>query len=147
MAGARFEVIASERIALEMWEKWVFLATLASATCLTRAAVGDIVKAGGSNLATALLEECRSIAIAAGYPPRPEFLSASISRLTNPASTVTASMLTDVERRGRTEADHILGDLIERGAATGDHSLLRLAYTAVKAAAIRAEREVAAKKA
>ena len=33
-------------------------------------------------------------------------------RLTDPRSAVTASMLGDVERRGRTEADHILGDLL-----------------------------------
>lgn len=144
MAGARLEAVASDRIALEMWEKWVFLATLASITCLTRAAVGDIVKAGGADLATALLEECRAIAVTAGYPPRPESLNASISRLTNPDSTVTASMLTDVERRGRTEADHILGDLLHRrgGVAAGDCSLLRVAYTAVKAAEARAVREL-----
>jgi 2-dehydropantoate 2-reductase len=51
-------------------------------------------------------------------------------------------MLGDVERRGRTEADHILGDLLQRrGAASdGDQSLLRVAYIAVKAAA-RAARE------
>ena len=52
-------------------------------------------------------------------------------------------MLGDVERRGRTEADHILGDLLRRrgGDAEGDRSLLRLALVAVKAAEIRAGRE------
>jgi 2-dehydropantoate 2-reductase len=51
-------------------------------------------------------------------------------------------MLGDVERRGRTEADHVLGDLLRRrgGASNGDRSLLRVAYLAVKAAA-RAARE------
>src|SRR5690606_15317841 len=47
MAGARFEAAASDRILLEMWEKWVFLASLAGITCLTRSAVGDVVAAGG----------------------------------------------------------------------------------------------------
>ena len=76
MAGAKFEAVASDQIVLEMWEKWVFLASLAGITCLTRAAVGDIVAAGGADLAAALLEECRAIAAAAGYPPRPESLQA-----------------------------------------------------------------------
>jgi 2-dehydropantoate 2-reductase len=55
MAGAKFESAASEQIALEMWEKWVSLASLAGITCLTRSAVGDIVAAGGADLAAALL--------------------------------------------------------------------------------------------
>jgi 2-dehydropantoate 2-reductase len=147
MAGVKFEAAASDRIVLEMWEKWVFLASLAGITCLTRSAVGDVVAAGGADLAAALLEECRSVAAAAGHSPRPESLRAALGRLTDPDSAVTASMLGDVERRGRTEADHILGDLLRRrrGGSDGDRSLLRVAYTAVKAAEARAARELGAK--
>ena len=143
MAGATFEAVASDRVVLEMWEKWVFLAALAGITCLTRSAVGDVVAAGGADLAAALLEECRSVAAAAGYPPRDEALRAALGRLTDAGSEVTASMLGDIERRGRTEADHILGDLLRRrgGAPAGDRSLLRVAYVAVKAAGVRAARE------
>jgi 2-dehydropantoate 2-reductase len=143
MAGAKFEAVASDHIVLVMWEKWVFLASLAGITCLTRSAVGDIVAAGGADLAAALLDECRAIAAAVGYPPRPDSLKASLGRLTDPGSAVTASMLGDVEWRGRTEADHVLGDLLRRrgGASDGDRSLLRVAYVAVKAAEARAVRE------
>jgi 2-dehydropantoate 2-reductase len=143
MASAKFEVVASDRILLVMWEKWVFLASLAGITCLARAAVGDIVAAGGADLAAALLEECRAIAAAAGHPPRADSLKASLARLTDPGSVVTASMVGDVERRGRTEADHVLGDLRRhcRDALDWDRSLLRVAYVAVKAAEARAVRE------
>jgi 2-dehydropantoate 2-reductase len=146
MAGAKYEAAPSDDVVQEMWEKWVFLAALAGVTCLTRAAVGDVVAAGGGDLMVALLEECQAVAEAAGYPPRPEPLRLAVKRLTNPRSTVTASMLGDVERRGRTEADHVLGDLLRRrgGAAEGDRSLLRVAYTAVKAAEARARRELGA---
>jgi 2-dehydropantoate 2-reductase len=135
IAGAGFESRASDKIVLDMWEKWVFLATLAGITCLMRAAIGDIVKAQGADLALALLEECRAIASAAGWPPRPEFMKSASDRLLAPTSTLTASMLGDVERGGRTEADHILGDLLRRrGSVSGaDHSLLRIAYTSIKA--------------
>ena len=145
MAGVKFEAVASAQILLVMWEKWVFLASLAGITCLARAAVGDIVAAGGAGLAAALLEECRAIAAAAGYPPGADSLKASLARLTDPGSAVTASMLGDVERRCRTEAEHVLGDLLRRrgGTPDGDRSLLRLAYVAVKAAAARAARESA----
>src|SRR5262249_1104526 len=53
MAGAKFEAVGSDQILLVMWEKWVFLASLAGITCLARAAVGDIVAAGGVDLAVA----------------------------------------------------------------------------------------------
>jgi 2-dehydropantoate 2-reductase len=145
MGSVKFEADASDRIVLEMWEKWVFLAALAGITCLTRSAVGDVVAAGGADLAAALLEECRSVAAAAGYPPRPGSMQAALGRLTDARSTMMASMLGDLERRGLTEADHILGDLLRRrgGVADGDRSLLRVAYVAVKAAEARMVREQA----
>jgi 2-dehydropantoate 2-reductase len=143
IAGARFEAVASDQIVQVMWEKWVFLASLAGITCLMRAAVGDVVAAGGADLAAALLDECRAIAAGAGYPPRPDSLRASLGLLTASGSAVIASMLGDVERRGRTEADHVLGDLLRRRGETaaGDRSLLRVAYVAVRAAEARAARE------
>jgi 2-dehydropantoate 2-reductase len=53
-------------------------------------------------------------------------------------------MLGDVERRGRTEDDHIVGDLIRRHEGTRvTGSLLRLAYMAVKASVYRVARESA----
>src|SRR6266581_572758 len=71
MDGAGFDARASTEIMLEMWEKWVFLASLAGATCLMRAAVGDIAEApGGADLALGLFEECRHIAAAEGYQSR-----------------------------------------------------------------------------
>ena len=33
MAGAKFETVASDQILQVMWEKWVFLASLAGITC------------------------------------------------------------------------------------------------------------------
>jgi 2-dehydropantoate 2-reductase len=129
-----------------MWEKWVFLAALAGITCLTRSAVGDVAAAGGSDLAAALLEECRSIAAAVGRDPRPAFLEKGLARLTAAGTTLVASMLGDLERGGPTEADHILGDLLRRrgNAPAADRSLLRIAYTSVKAAEARTARERAA---
>jgi 2-dehydropantoate 2-reductase len=138
-----FEARASKDILLEMWEKWVFLATLAGASCLMRAAVGDIVVAGATDLMAAMFEECRSIAASAGRDPRPEFLDRALPRLYDANSPMTASMLTDLERGGRTEGDHILGDLLRRRATVPvpDHSLLRIAYAAINASTNRSIRE------
>jgi len=112
--GAAFDPRASDDILLEMWEKWVFLATAASINCLMRATVGDVVTANGDALPLELLEGCRSIAQAEGFAPRPAFLDRMRPMLTAPGSPVAASMLRDIERGGPTEGEHVLGDLLAR---------------------------------
>jgi 2-dehydropantoate 2-reductase len=129
MAGARFESRASATILLDMWEKWVFLATLAGGTCLMRGAIGDIAAApGGADLVLRLLDECRAIAAAQGYAPRDTFLDRIRPMLTAVGSDFTASMLRDIENGAPIEADHIIGNLLQRGPS----HLLPIVYTHLK---------------
>jgi 2-dehydropantoate 2-reductase len=144
LSDTRFEARLSEAILQEMWEKWVFIATGAGITCLMRAAIGDIVAAGAARLATGLFDECAAIATGQGFPPRPEFLARTRQMLTTPGSTLTASMLRDIERGAPIEADHILGDLLRRGGANKDAgSLLEIAFRHVKAYEARRARNQA----
>jgi 2-dehydropantoate 2-reductase len=144
MSGVLFKPRASEQILQEMWEKWVFLATLAGGTCLMRATIGDIVGSpGGLDFVLGLLGECSSIAQANRHPPRDTFMERSRAALTAAGSSLTASMLRDIERQAPIEADHVVGDLIRRGrsgAQSGDVSLLRLAYAHLKAYEARQKR-------
>jgi 2-dehydropantoate 2-reductase len=141
MEGARFESRASEAILQDMWEKWVFLSALAGATCLMRAAVGDILASpGGREFVAGLLEECSGVAEDAGYAPRAEAWGRTVAMLTQEGSNFTASMLRDIERGGPIEGEHIIGDLIGRARAA-DVSNLRMAYTHLKAYEARRARE------
>ena len=91
---------------------------------------------GGTDFIVGLLEECRSIAAAAGYPMREAQLKRAREMLTTKGSTLTASMLRDVERNAPIEADHIIGDLLHRekhGGGKGKLPLLSVAYTHLKA--------------
>src|ERR1700730_12394923 len=138
MQEAVFDVRASEAILLEMWEKWVFIASLAGATTLMRAAIADIcITPDGENFLLGLIDECRRIAEFEGHEPRPSVLERIRVQLTSPGSLLTASMYRDMERNARTEADHIIGDLLQRGqshhTADGDFPLLRLIYSNLKA--------------
>jgi 2-dehydropantoate 2-reductase len=133
-AGARCDVRLSTAILPEMWEKWVFIATLAGITCLMRATVGDIVAAGGADLATRLLDECDAIARAQGFPLRESSRQRNVALLTASGSGFAASMLRDIERGGPTEGEHVLADLLRRGSKSVDAaSLLRTAYLHVAA--------------
>jgi 2-dehydropantoate 2-reductase len=143
MAGVLFKARASEQILQEMWEKWVFLATLAGGTCLMRATIGDIVASpGGRDFMLGLLAECGTVAQANRHPPREAFRERSRAALTAAGSSLTASMLRDIERRAPVEADHIVGDLIRRGGEdsgrSADMPLLRLAFAHLKAYEARA---------
>ncbi|KQP75504.1 2-dehydropantoate 2-reductase [Methylobacterium sp. Leaf111] len=145
MQGVNFQPRLSEHMLLEMWEKWSFLATLAGATCLMRATIGDIMAApGGLAFITALMEECRAIAEAAGYPPRSTVMDNTRRTLTAEGSAFTASMLRDIEGGARIEADHIIGDLIARAPDAAGHPMLDRVYTHLKAYEKRRTRESAA---
>lgn len=135
----------SEAILQEMWEKWVFIATAAGITSLMRASVGDIVAAGGADYTVALFDEISGIAAKQGFAVRAPVAQRSRAMLTAAGSPFTASMLRDIEARRPIEADHVLGDLLERGDATaGAHPTLRLAYAHLKAYEARRGREIAA---
>jgi len=145
MGGALFDVRLSTEIVPEMWSKWVFLASLASGTCLMRASVGDILAAPyGADLLQGLIDECSSIAATEGFPVSAASLQQTRSMLSQTNSPLTSSMLRDMERNGPIEADHILGDLLLRAdrssGSRNEFPLLRLAYAHVKAYELRRER-------
>ncbi|MEL7448258.1 MAG: 2-dehydropantoate 2-reductase [Pseudomonadota bacterium] len=133
LCDAGFDAHASATIEQDMWEKWVMLASLAAGTCLMRAAIGVIVASpGGGDFLTGLFEECCAIATANGFAPREKFRQFAKDLLTETGSTLTASMLRDLEAGYRTEADHIIGDLLSRRGNV-EARLLAVAYTHLKA--------------
>lgn len=129
----------------QMWEKFTMLATFAGVTCLMRAPIGAIMQADdGETLVRALFEECANVSTANGYAPREAFRAQSLGMLTTAGSPATASMLRDVESGGRTEHDHILGDLRDRGRAAGVAApTLAIAYAHLQAYAARKAMEAA----
>ena len=130
----------SETIMQEMWEKWVFITTIASTTCLMRSAIGDVVAAGGTEVSLGIAEECIAIATRCGFPPRVAAMERLRGVMTTVGSPLTASMLRDVERGNAVEADHVVGDLLRRGEA-GASPYLQIAYLHLKAYEARRSRE------
>ena len=130
-----FNGTASENVIEDMWEKWVLLTSLAASTSLMRASLGNILAApGGKDFVLGILDECKSVASAEGYPPRPPFLERTLAMLTAEGSPLTASMFRDIKAGLPVEADHVVGDLIARGdAAKVPVPRLRVAYTHLKA--------------
>ena len=71
LMGAGFDARLTDEIRQEMWEKWVFIAAGAGITCLMRAAIGDIVAAGASDLVTGTLEGMRGHRGRSGFSAAP----------------------------------------------------------------------------
>jgi 2-dehydropantoate 2-reductase len=142
LAAAPFTVRLSDSILQSMWEKWAFIAAAAGITCLMRAAVGDVQAAGGADLSAQVYEECAQIAAEAGYAPSALMRERSLATLTAAGSSLTASMLRDIESGGRTEGDQILGDLLQRRKSKPSRSILALAHVHVKAYEARRKREL-----
>jgi 2-dehydropantoate 2-reductase len=135
MATDKFNSTASEQIVHDMWEKWVFLASLAASTSLMRASVGHILAApNGKDFMQGMLDECSAVAAAEGYAPRAPFLERSRGMLLTEGSQLTASMYRDIKAGAPVEADHVIGDLMMRGDASKvPVPKLRIAYTHLKA--------------
>jgi 2-dehydropantoate 2-reductase len=120
LRGAGFDARLSSDIMQAMWEKWIQLASLGAITCLMRGTIGQIVAApGGTELSIALLNESAAVASACGHKPSEDFLSRNAAAMTKTGSSLTSSMYRDLRKGTPVEADHILGDLIERGSVHG----------------------------
>jgi 2-dehydropantoate 2-reductase len=126
---------ASQNVIQDMWEKWVFLCSIAASTSLMRGPVGVIVASpGGRDFLLGILDECTAVAKAAGHEPGGPSFERTKGLLTAEGSPMTASMFRDIKVGAKVEADHVVGDMIARAeAAKVPVPKLRVAYAHLKA--------------
>lgn len=129
----------SDHIMQDMWEKVAFLSTLAGMTCLMRGSVGDILAtADGGALLRRYIDASVAVITREGFPPRASVVERFEKVLSSTGSTLTASMLRDLESGGPVEADHIVGFMLYKAREHGiDDSLLSIAYAHLKAYEVR----------
>jgi 2-dehydropantoate 2-reductase len=121
-------------VMLDMWEKFVFITTMAGMNCLMRGTIGDInATDDGAALMLALFAETQAVAAAAGYQPRQAYCDNIAKLLTEKSSLNNASMHHDLAHGSRTEGDFIIGDMRRRAAALGvETPLLRAAFAHIQ---------------
>jgi 2-dehydropantoate 2-reductase len=110
-ANARFRL--SERIAADMWNKYLFIATMSGVTTLFRAPIGPI-RSGeyGGAIIDRLLGEIKEIMQAHGAPLTDEMAERQRIQLEQIAPTMKSSMQRDMEKGQLIEADHLQGYLL-----------------------------------
>ena len=126
-----FDSFYKENIEQAIWDKWVFLASLAGMTTICRGSIGEIAGTpDGKELSKRMFAECCAIALSQKHPISEKTQLTSEEILTKEGSPFTASMLRDLLANKKNEHQHILGDLIGFAKNGGiDCPLLKIAYT------------------
>jgi 2-dehydropantoate 2-reductase len=119
-AATKINASLNDNIMQAMWDKFVMLCSLAAATTLARANIGEILAApSGEWLMLTALDECERVATADDHAPSREAVERARKLLTTKGSSFTASMQRDLVAGSRTEADHIIGDMVRRAESRG----------------------------
>lgn len=135
LAKGGFEAVLSDAVMQDAWEKYVLITAYASMTCLMRAPIGAILEAQeGEAIMREMIAECAATAAAAGHPPRQAAMDETLGILVQKGSKGTASMFRDLQSGGRTEHEHIVGDMLRRARSAGiEAPLLRVALAHLQA--------------
>ncbi len=134
---ATFDAALSSDIISTLWDKWAFLATLAAVTTLTQGSIGQVMDTThGESLLRRVYAEGLAVAQRSGALISEAAQTRALQRLTERGSTMTASMLRDLQAGLPTEHDHVLGDLVRRAQRQGvDMPLLAMAHCHLQLAA------------
>ena len=110
----KFHSALSNDINQEIWEKWIFIATVAGVTTLFKTSLDKInISKEGQKFILNLFHECIEISKLNGFKIRDEVKKNHEAFLINPNSKVKASMLVDMEKKSLTEHKHIFKEFIK----------------------------------
>ena len=126
----KFDASLSNNIDQDVWEKWIFIATLAGATTLFKTSLDKInMSREGMMFIMGLFNECCQISKLNGFEIREEVKNIHESFFVNKNSKVKASMLIDMEKKSITEHEHIFKELIKLGINKGfESNILKIIY-------------------
>jgi 2-dehydropantoate 2-reductase len=104
----------SDNINRDIWNKYLFIATLSGITTLMRAPIGPIREVSSSRaILTLLLNEIASLAKLAGAPLPEDVETNIMTQIDSLAYPMKSSMQRDMEKLSQVEADHLQGYLLE----------------------------------
>lgn len=130
--NARFRL--SEKIVTDMWNKYLFIATMSGVTTLFRAPIGPI-RSGeyGQEIIFGLLKEIAAVMRAHGAPIADDIEEKQLAQLNRIEATMKSSMQRDMEKGQLIEADHLQGYLLSLAEQYEiETPLLKLAYHNLK---------------
>jgi 2-dehydropantoate 2-reductase len=110
---AGFTVILSSDIQREVWQKYIFVASLSGITTLMDSSVGPILASSTARtIYEQLLNEIVSIAQSAGMPVGADMVTATMQKMDSVPPEFTSSMHRDMLKHLPVEAEHLHGALL-----------------------------------
>lgn len=117
---AGFDVLLSEKIAVQIWEKFLLLTAMSGCTAITRQPIGKLQDDPDIFwLIEAVVRETDAIARAVGVPLRPDAADKRIALIRGQTPTLMASMAVDLLRGNRLELPWLAGKVVELGRKHG----------------------------
>ena len=112
-SSANFSIKYSDNIIVDLWHKWVLITTVAGATTLFNATIGEIASTEhGIAFITDLHDECINIAKSEKIQVRDDDLAQQRRFLSDKKSTWSSSMRRDMVNKSKIECAHIFLELI-----------------------------------
>ena len=113
-SSANFSMKYSNNITVDLWHKWILIATVAGATTLFSATIGEIASTEhGRSFIKDLHNECISIAKSEKITVNTEELAQQSHFLADKRSTWNSSMRRDMVNKSKIECAHIFLELIK----------------------------------
>ena len=112
--SANFSIKYSDNITVDLWHKWILITTVAGATTLFNATIGEIASTEhGRSFIRDLHEECINIAKSEKIKVNAEELAQQRKFLSDKKSTWNSSMRRDMLNNSKIESAHIFLELIK----------------------------------
>ncbi len=132
---AGVEARVSERIEVELWQKFIFISAMAAVCGLARAPIGSVREAPlGQDLIQRAVHEAAQVARAAGVALAPDDESRALGLIADLPPQMKPSFLSDLERGGPTEVEVLSGAVARLGARYSIATPIHDAVTAVAGA-------------
>ncbi len=137
LRGASLDARETNQVEVELWQKFIFIASLATVCGLARASIGPVRSApkGGDFIAAAVGEGV-AVARARGVSIPPDQLARTIANIQGLPPQMRPSFLSDLERGGPTELESLMGALTRMGQEVGIPTPVHLAATAALSASL-----------
>ncbi|MHA6528948.1 ketopantoate reductase family protein [Paenibacillus sp. BAC0078] len=134
LSNAGFTVTLSQNIQQEVWQKYIFVASLSGITTLMDSSIGPILAVPQSRaIFSQLVNEIVALARSAGMPVGQDMEAATLQRMQSAPPSMTSSMHRDLQKQLPVETDHLHGSLLALDTAgKGTHPVLEAVYARLK---------------
>lgn len=134
LKAAGLDAHLPENILRTVWEKFLFISTIASLTSYLDKPIGAILENGSHKaMLTGLMTELKAVAEAKSIALGQDIIEASLAKMATLPYSTTSSMHSDFQRKGRTELESLTGFVVRAAKAAGVSSkMYELVYGHLK---------------